>query len=145
MLPPTPVAAAIMAFLFTMFAKAFNDVVRLAIASTPQELGEALSPLPHGVKYGVACDLDDAGRAHRYDRSRERAYYLSRHDQGVLVWRWNYVASYAEAGRLLAMVHSLGVPLNGQVASRVFTQATNRRIERPAPPMDTHQDWCRPS
>ena len=134
-----------MANLAAMFAKAFNDVVGLAIANTPGELVEALSPLPHGVKYGVACDLDDAGRAHRYDRSRERAYYLSRHDQGVVVWRWNYVASYAEAGRLLAMVLSLGVPLNGQVASRVFTQATSRRIERPAPLVDTRQHWCSPS
>ena len=134
-----------MANLAAMFAKAFNDVVRLAIANTPSELAEALSPLPHGVRYGVACDLDDAGRAHRYDRSRERAYYLSRHEQGVLVWRWNYVASYAEAGRLLTIVLSLGVPLNGQVASRVFTQATSRRIERPAPQLDTHQYGCSPS
>src|SRR5262245_12522287 len=107
-----------------MFAKAFNDVVRLAIASTPRELGDALTPLPHGVKYGVACDLEDEGRAHRYDRARERAYYLRRHDQGVVVWRWNYVASHAEAGRLLAIVLSLGAPLNGEVASRVFMQAT---------------------
>ena len=126
-----------------MFAKAFNDVVGLAIASTPRELGEALSPLPHGVRYGVACDLDDAGRAHRYDRARERAYFLSHHDHGVVVWRWNYIASYAEAGRLLAMVLSLGVPLNGEVASRVFTQATRRRIERPAPPLDLRGSPCR--
>jgi hypothetical protein len=128
-----------------MFAKSFNDVVRLAIANTPGELVEALSPLPHGVRYGVACDLEDAGRAHRYDRSRERAYYVSRHDQGVVVWRWNYVASYAEAGRLLAMVRSLGAPLNGQVASRLFTQATHRVVERPAPQLDTRQYWCRAS
>ena len=131
-----------MAHLAAMFAKAFNDVVRLAIANTPGELVEALSPLPHGVKYGVACDLDDDGHAHRYDRSRERAYYLSRHDHGVVVWRWNYIASYAEAGRLLAMVLTLGVPLNGRVASRVFTQATSRRIDRPAPPIEARHHAC---
>ena len=131
-----------MAHLGAMFAKAFNDVVDLAIASTPGELVEALSPLPHGVKYGVACDLDDEGRAHRYDRARERAYYLRRHDQGVVVWRWNYITSYAEAGRLLAMVLSLNIPLNGRVASRMFTQATRRRIERPAPHVDTPRRGC---
>ncbi|HKX98268.1 MAG TPA: hypothetical protein VJL86_00990 [Steroidobacteraceae bacterium] len=125
-----------------MFAKAFNDVVDLAIANTPGELVEALSPLPHGVKYGVACDLDDEGRAHRYDRARERAYYLRRHDQGVVVWRWNYITSYAEAGRLLAMVLSLNIPLNGRVASRMFTQATRRRVERPAPHVDTPRRGC---
>jgi hypothetical protein len=124
-----------------MFSRAFNDVVHLAIAKTPGELVEALSPLPHGVKYGVACDLDGEGRAHRYDRARERAYYLSRHDEGIVVWRWNYITAYAEAGRLLAMVLSLNVPLNGQVASRVFTQATRRRIERPAPLNDMSRHW----
>ena len=128
-----------MAFLRAMFAKAYNDVVWLAFANTPSDLGEALSPMPHGVKYGVACDLNDAGQAHRYDRARERAYFLSRQDEGVLVWRWNYVASYGEAGRLLAMVLSLGAPLNGHTASRVFTQATNRRVDCPVPTVDARQ------
>jgi hypothetical protein len=128
-----------MALVHVMFARAFNDVVRLAIARSPHELGEALEPLPHGVKYGVACDLSDEGRAHRYDRARERAYFLSRKDEGILVWRWNYVASYAEAGRLLAIVLSLGVPLNGEAASRAFIQATHRRIDRPVPSMDFRQ------
>jgi hypothetical protein len=111
-----------------MYAKAFNDVVRLAVAYSPADLGEALSPLPHGVRYGVACDLDEAGRAHRYDPVRARAYYIDRHEPGFAVWRWSHVATYAEAGRLLAMVLSLGVPLDGDVASRVFTQATRRTV-----------------
>jgi hypothetical protein len=111
-----------------MYAMAFNDVVRLAVAYRPADLGEALSPLPHGVRYGVACDLDEAGRAHRYDPVRERAYYIDRRDPGIAVWRWNHVETDAEAGRLLAMVLSLGVPLDGDVASRVFIQATRRAI-----------------
>jgi hypothetical protein len=111
-----------------MYAKAFNDVVRLAVAYSPADLGEALSPLPHGVRYGVACDLNESGRAHRYDPVRERAYYIDRHEPGFAVWRWNDVASDAEASRLLGMILSLGVPLDGEVASRVFTQATRRAI-----------------
>jgi hypothetical protein len=112
-----------------MFARTFNDVVRLAVAYTPADLGEALSPLPHGVRYGVACDLDEAGRAHRYDPVCERAYYISRLEPGFAVWRWSHVASDAEAGRLLSLVLTLGVPLDGDVASRVFTQATRRGVD----------------
>jgi hypothetical protein len=112
-----------------MYARAFNDVVRLAVAYTPADLGEALTPLPHGVRYGVACDLDEVGRAHRYDPVRERAYYIDRLEPGFAVWRWSDVATDAEAGKLLSIVLSLGVPLNGEVASRVFTQATRRAID----------------
>ena len=49
-----------------MFTKNFNEVVCLALASTPGELREALAPLPHGVRYGVACDLE--GRLQLGDR-----------------------------------------------------------------------------
>jgi len=122
-----------------LFTKTFNDVVRLALASTPNELGEALAPLPHGVRYGVACDLDQAGRAHRYDCPRECAYYVSSHDHGVQVWRWQYVASHDEAGRLLAMVVSLGAPLTGETASRIFAQATHRRVELPIATLEPHR------
>lgn len=122
--------------LIAMLTKTFNDVVRLAFASTPRELLDALAPLPHGVRYGVACDLEDGGTAHRYDNPSERAYYLCLHDRGFLVWRWNYVASYEEAGRLLAMVNSLGSELNGEIASRIFSRATRRPIELPVPELE---------
>ena len=121
-----------------MFTKTFNDVVRLALASTPGELREALAPLPHGVRYGVACDLEDAGRAHRYDSPRECAYYLKNHDRGVLVWRWKYIASYEEAGKLLAMAISLGERLNGEAANEIFSKATQRRIDLPVPALEPH-------
>jgi hypothetical protein len=121
-----------------MFTKNFNDVVRLAVASTPWELRQALAPLPHGVRYGVACDLEEAGRAHRYDSSRECAYFLSSHDRGVLVWRWKYVASYEEAGKLLAMAISLGDRLNGEAANQIFSKATRRRVDLPIPTLEPH-------
>jgi len=123
-----------------MFTKTFNDVVRLALASTPGELGDALAPLPHGVRYGVACDLEGEGTAHRYDSPRERAFYLSRHESGVLVWRWNYVATYEEAGKLLAMAIALGGALNGQAASRIFSKATRRPIELPVPTLEPYSN-----
>ncbi len=121
-----------------MFTKTFNEVVRLVLASTPGELGDALAPLPHGVRYGVACDLEGEGMAHRYDSPRERAFYLTPHERGVLVWRWNYVASYEEAGKLLAMAIALGSAMNGQAASRIFSKATCRPIELPVPTLEPH-------
>ena len=128
-----------MAFLTAMFTRKFNDVVQLAIAKTPQELGEALASLPHGVRYGVACDLDKDGRAHRYDRPRECAYFASGHDHGVLVWRWRYIASYEEAGRLLSMVVSLGAPLTGDAATRIYAMATNRRVDWPIAALESRR------
>lgn len=119
-----------------MYSKTFNDVVRLALASTPRELGEALAPMPHGVRYGVACDLEVTGSAHRYDSPRECAYFLNTHDQGVLVWRWNFIASYEEAGKLLAMAISHGDRLNSEVASRIFSKATRRQIQLPVPTLE---------
>jgi hypothetical protein len=120
-----------------MFRKVFNDVVQLALASTPDELGQALAPMPHGVRYGVVCDLEETGSAHRYDSARERAYYLKSLDHGVLVWRWNYIASYEEAGRLLALAVSHGDRLNGAVANRIFSKATRRPIELPIPALES--------
>lgn len=119
-----------------MFTKTFNDVVRLAFACTARELGDALAPLPHGVRYGVACDLECEGTAHRYDTPRERAFFLSHHERGILVWRWNYIASYEEAGKLLAMAIALGSRLNGDAASRIFSKATRRPIELPVPALE---------
>lgn len=121
-----------------MFTKNFNEVVRLTLASTPDELREALAPLPHGVRYGVACDLEVEGRAHRYDSPRECAYFLNSHDRGVLVWRWKYVASYEEAGKLLAMAISLGDLLTGEVANQIFLKATRRRVDLPIPTLEPH-------
>ncbi len=120
-----------------MFSKIFNDVVQLALATTPHELERALAPMPHGVRYGVVCDLEDTGSAHRYDSPRERAYFLKSHDHGVLVWRWNYIASYEEAGKLLAMAIGHGDRLSGELANRIFLKATRRPIELPVPALET--------
>lgn len=120
-----------------MRAIAFNEVVRVVLASTPGELGDALAPMPHGVRYGVACELEEAGRAHRYDSPRECAYYLNPHDGGILVWTWRFIASHAEAGRLLALVNALRGPLNGRLAGELFARATNRRVDQPVPMLET--------
>ncbi len=112
---------------------AFNDVVRLVVATTARELETVLGYLPHGVRYGIVQDLEDFGEAHRFESLRHCAYFLARHDQGIQVWRWNYVASPEEACRLRSLVASLEEPLDGRVAGRIFEQATHRRLSNPRP------------
>ena len=110
-----------------------NRVVRLVLATTAAELHTVLGYLPHGVRFGVARQLEELGEAHRYEITRHCAYYLRRHENGIAVWRWSYVASQLEANRLRTLVDSLDRPLDIELADRVFEQATHRSVENPRP------------
>lgn len=112
---------------------AFNDVVRLVVATTARELEIVLGYLPHGVRFGIAHDLEEFGEAHRFESLRHCAYFLTRHEEGIQVWRWNYVASPAEACRLRSLVSLLDEPLDGRAAGRIFEQATYRSLSKPRP------------
>lgn len=111
----------------------FNDVVRLVVATTARELETVLGYLPHGVRFGIVHDLEEFGEAHRFESLRHCVYFLARHEEGIQVWRWNYVASPAEACRLRSLVSLLDEPLDGQVAGRIFEQATHRSLSNPRP------------
>jgi hypothetical protein len=67
--------------------------VRFAVASTPRELKSCLASLPYGVQYGMARDLEETGKAHRYDCSCKRTYFLRQDDRGILVWIWSPIRS----------------------------------------------------
>jgi hypothetical protein len=140
LLPLAPAAIRLAWYLRrAMTETVFNKVVRLVVATTPQELEAVLGHLPHGVRFGVAHQLDEVGEAYRYESSRHCAYYLSRQDQGILVWRWSYVASQLEAIRLRGLVASLEGPLDAGAASRAFEHATLRSVGNPRPiGMDFH-------
>lgn len=112
---------------------ALNKVVRLVLATTAKEFEAVLASLPHGVRFGVAHQLDETGEAHRYECSRHCAYYLYRQEQGIEVWRWSYIASEREAERLRALIASLGRPLNAGLADLVFVHATRRSVDNPRP------------
>ncbi len=112
---------------------AFNDVVRLVVATTARELEIVLGYLPHGVRFGIVHDLEEFGEAHRFETLRHCAYFLACHDQGIQVWRWSYVASPEEACRLRSLIALLKEPLNGRVAGRIFEQATHRSLSNPRP------------
>lgn len=108
-----------------------NEVVRLVVATTTQELESVLRHLPHGVRYGIARDLDETGEAHRFERFRNCAYYLTRHHRGIQIWRWSYVASQSEALRLRALITACRGTLDERVAARIFEQATRRTVSNP--------------
>jgi hypothetical protein len=110
---------------------ALNKVVRLVLATTAREFEAVLVSLPHGVRFGVAHQLDETGEAFRYECSRHCAYYLYRQEQGIEVWRWSYIASEREAYRLRVSIASLERPLDAGLADRVFEHATGRSVDSP--------------
>ena len=116
-----------------MIETVFNKVVHLLVATTAGELEAVLGTLPHGVRFGVAQQLDESGEAHRYESDRHCAYYLRRHPEGFLVWRWCHVATALEAKCLQAMIQSLEGPLDGESATQVFEAATRRSAWHPRP------------
>ena len=111
----------------------FNRVVRLIVATTRAELKAVLENLPHGVRPGVAQQLDRDGEAFRFEASRHCAYYLCRGKPGTQVWSWNYVASEAEFFRLRMLIMSLQGPLDSALADSVYEHATRRSVSSPRP------------
>jgi hypothetical protein len=111
----------------------FNRVVRLVIATTREELEAVLGFLPHGVRFGVAHQLDETGEAFRYEIARHCAYYLCQENRGIQVWRWSYIASEREFFRLRMLVMSLQARLDSALADSVFEHATRRTVVRPRP------------
>jgi hypothetical protein len=112
---------------------AINNVVRRMLATTAEEFDTVLASLPHGVRFGVAHQIDETGEAYRYECSRHCAYYLVRQEPGIEIWRWSHIASERKADRLRASIASLGRPLDAGLADRVFEHATRRRVDNPRP------------
>jgi hypothetical protein len=117
-----------------MLDSVINKVVRLTVTTTSEQLERVLASLPHGVRLGVTRDIEQTGRAHRFESARHCAYYLKRQRPGVLVWRWCYVTSDMEAARLRMCIESLDVPVDLHRANRVYEQATGRSVGNPRPP-----------
>ena len=116
-----------------MLDSAINKVVRLMVPTTTEQLDRALESLPHGVRYGMLCDLEEARQAYRYDAAVHTAYYLSVQSNRILIWRWSYIATEQEANRLGTMIMSLDGPLDAHRANRLFEYATHRCVSNPRP------------
>jgi hypothetical protein len=114
-----------------MLDAAINKVVRLTITGSSWQLERSLASLPYRARLDIRRDLETSREAHRFERSRNCAYYLRRQGSRVVIWRWNYVASTAEASRMRTLIQSHGGRLDVYRASHVFEQATHRCISRP--------------
>jgi hypothetical protein len=116
-----------------MLDSAINKVVRLTIPTTSEQLDLALGSLPHGVRFGVLCELEEAGEAYRYDVAVHCAYYLRVQSARIMIWRWSNVATEQEASRMHAMITSLDGPLDVHRANRIYEYATRRSVSNPRP------------
>lgn len=114
-----------------MIDAAINKVVRLTITGSSWQLERSLALLPYRARLDIRRDLEQDREAHRFERARNCAYYLRRQGSRVVIWRWNYVASTAEASRMRSLIRSLEGRLDVYRASQVFEQATRRSISRP--------------
>lgn len=114
-----------------MLDAAINKVVRLTITGSSWQLEQVLASLPYRVRLDIRHDLEGTREAHRFERARNCAYYLRRQGSRVVIWRWSYVGSEAEAARMRLIIKSLGGRLDAYRANQVFEQATHRSIGRP--------------
>jgi hypothetical protein len=112
-----------------------DNVLRRVIATTAEDSQAVLASLPHGVRFGVARQLDETGEAYRYESARHCFYFLRRwfEDSGIEVWRWSYIDTEQEAARLRALISVVSQPLDAALASWLFEQATFRTVNDPRP------------
>ena len=116
-----------------MFDSAINKVVRLSIAQTQEQFERLLEDQPPGLRLGVKAEIERSRESWRYEKARHCAYYMKRQGRGIMIWRWSYVASEDEAGRLRALITSLHGPLDAHRANRIFEFATRRTVSNPRP------------
>ncbi len=114
-----------------MLDAAINKVVRLTITGSAAQFEQVLASLAYRTRFDMKRNLEEAREAHRFERARNCAYFLRRQGSRVVIWRWSYVASDAEAARMKSLIKSLGGRLDVYRASQVFEQATHRSISRP--------------
>lgn len=114
-----------------MLDAAINKVVRLTITASSWQLEHSLASLAYRARLGIRHDLDESREAHRFEKARNCAYYLRRQGSRVVIWRWSYVASEAEAARMRGVINSLDGRLDVYRASQVYEQATHRSVDRP--------------
>lgn len=93
---------------------------------TPRELETSLGALPDGVRFGIACDLDERGQALRLDGRSHHVYYLRWDRDDVVIVTWGPMSTLFEAAILLSSIKSLTQPLDQETAIRLYRAATYR-------------------
>ena len=102
------------------------DGVRFERVGTPRELESSLGALPDGVRFGIACDLDERGQALRLDGRTHHVYYLRWDRDDVVIVTWGPMSTLLEAAILLSSIKSLTEPVDEETAIRLLRAATYR-------------------
>ena len=113
--------------------RSVNNVLRIVTAIGPNAVDELLAALPLVVSLHLTRDLQLGGESHRYDVHSQCAYYIRQEGEFLQAWRFDHVATFREAGRLLAAIASLDGPLTEERATELFTYATTRTVSNPRP------------
>src|SRR5262245_3031697 len=117
-----------------LHTRSVNKVLRIITAVGPSAVDELFAVLPLVVTFHLTKELEQGGESHRYDLAGQCAYYIRQEGERILAWRFDFVATFREAGRLLAAIASLDRPLTEERAAELFTYATARTISNPSPP-----------
>ena len=110
-----------------MLEKPYNHHLCFRLAATPAEVRELMEKLPAVVRIDPESDLGGSrAEAEKYDYATRTAYAFQKVGTGLACWSWGDVRTHVEAGRLLAAVTELDVPLSPMLACQIYTAATNR-------------------
>ncbi|HEU4689279.1 MAG TPA: hypothetical protein VFS23_12985 [Vicinamibacterales bacterium] len=102
------------------------DGVRFERVGTARELEASLGALPDGVRFGIACDLDERGQALRLDGRTHQVYHLRWDRDDVVIVIWGPMSTLFEAAILLSSIKSLTGPVDQETAVRLYRAATYR-------------------
>jgi hypothetical protein len=106
-----------------------REGVRIERVSTSGELEASLKLLPNGVRFGIACDLEEHGHALRLDATTQCVYHLHWDKDDVVILTCGPTSTLLEATILLSSIKTLTGPLDHETAVRLYRRATSRGAE----------------
>jgi len=118
-------------------ARAEEECVRFRRVKTPRELEACLASLPAGVRFGIACELDEKGQALRLDACSCSVYHLRWDRDDLVVLAWGPMSSLVEAATLLSKIKTLDGSLDENTAVQLYRMSTCQRVALPAEPART--------
>jgi hypothetical protein len=106
-----------------------REGVRIERVSTSGELEASLALLPNGVRFGIACDLEEHGHALRLDATTQCVYHLCWDKDDVVILTCGPTTTLLEATILLSSIKTLTGPLDHETVGRLYRRATSRGAE----------------
>jgi hypothetical protein len=129
-----------------MTQRILGEGVRFERVSTPRELESSLDLLPNGVRFGIACELDERGQALRMDGRNQCVHYLHWDGDDIVMLTWGPLSTLFEAAILLSSVKTVSGPIDEETAVQLYRGATSRRAEflvepKRHPPVAASDSW----